>query len=183
VGVSTLVAASGEYSDFQFLMDALAEADGAEAVLDDGARMVAPQVHAYLTRVLYNRRNKVDPLWNTLLVAGPDAAGEPTLGYVDLRGTAFCDDFAATGYGAYMALPLIRERWAPGLDEGAARALLEDCMRVLWARDCRALNRIQIAKVTRGGERAVSEPYVIHAVWDHAAFVKPKAGAETGGSW
>lgn len=183
MGASTLVAASGEYSDFQYLMDLLSELDTGEAVLADGARMKAPEVHAYLTRVLSNRRLKVDPLWNTLLVAGPDAAGEPRLGYVDLRGTAFCDDYAATGYGAYMALPLIRERWAPGMDEGAARALLEDCMRVLWARDCKALNRIQIAKVTRAGETAVSEPYVVHATWDYAAFVQPKAGSDTGGSW
>lgn len=33
------------------------------------------------------------------------------------------------------------------MTEGEARALLEDCLRVLFYRDCRALNRIQIGKV------------------------------------
>lgn len=29
-----------------------------------------PQIYAYLTRVMYNRRNKFDPLWNSLVIAG-----------------------------------------------------------------------------------------------------------------
>lgn len=33
------------------------------------------------------------------------------------------------------------------MSEGEARALLEDCLRVLWYRDTRAFNRIQLAKV------------------------------------
>lgn len=40
------------------------------------------------------------------------------------------------------------------------RALLEDCMRILFYRDCRALNRIQIAKTTAEGT-AVSDPYTV----------------------
>lgn len=46
-----------------------------------------------------------------------------------------------------MALPIMRSRWHEDLTEGEARALLEDALRVLFYRDCRALNRIQIAKV------------------------------------
>ncbi len=138
-------------------------------------------MQSYLTRVMYNRRNKMNPLWNTLCVAGFED-GQPTLGYVDLRGTTFSEDFLATGFGAHMALPLIRERWRADLDEASARTLLEDCMRVLWYRDCRALNKIQIAKVTAAGV-AVSPPFATTAQWTYASFVSPKAGAETGGSW
>lgn len=29
-----------------------------------------PPLPGYLTRVMYNKRNKMNPLWNTLLVAG-----------------------------------------------------------------------------------------------------------------
>jgi 20S proteasome subunit beta 7 len=152
-----------------------------EALLDDNASLSGAEVQSFLTRVMYNRRNKMDPLWNTLCVAGFEE-GKPTLGYVDLRGTTFSEDFLATGFGAHMALPLIRERWRADLDEAAARTLLEDCMRVLWYRDCRALNKIQIAKVTAGGV-AVSAPFATSAKWDYASFVAPKAGVETGGSW
>lgn len=105
-----------------------------------------------------------------------------TLGYTDLRGTAFSDQYAATGYGAYLAMPLIRERWSADMDEASARTLLEDCMRVLWYRDTRALNKIQIAKITGTGA-TISDPYVISAKWDFKSFIKPKADADTGGSW
>jgi 20S proteasome subunit beta 7 len=65
-----------------------------------------------------------------------------TLGTVDMIGTAFSDNFITTGYGTHLALPLIRERWTPEITEGEARVLLEDCMRVLYYRDCRALNKV-----------------------------------------
>ena len=151
-------------------------------MLDDKSALTAPEIRAFLSRVMYNRRNKVDPLWSTVLVAGC-AGGVPSLGYVDLRGTTFSEDFLATGFGAHMALPLIRERWAADMSEAAARTLLEDCLRVLWYRDTRALNKVQIAKVTAGGV-AVSEPFAIAGCkWEFAAFVTPKAGTDTGGSW
>jgi 20S proteasome subunit beta 7 len=150
--------------------------------LDDKSSLTAPEIRSFVSRVFYNRRNKVDPLWNTVLVAGCEG-GVPTLGYVDLRGTTFSEDYLATGFGAHMALPLIRERWAAGMDEAAARTLLEDCLRVLWYRDTRALNKVQVAKVTAAGA-VVSPPFAIaNCQWEFAAFVSPKAGADTGGSW
>lgn len=37
---------------------------------EDGAELDAGEVHHYLTRVMYNRRNKFNPLWNQLVIAG-----------------------------------------------------------------------------------------------------------------
>lgn len=48
---------------------------------DDGHILDTPQVFSYLSRVMYNRRNKFDPLWNSLVVAGCDG-GKPFLGQV-----------------------------------------------------------------------------------------------------
>jgi len=71
------------------------------------------EIHAYLSRVMYGRRNKMDPLWNQLLVAGFDHADKPFLGFVDLQGTTFTDTTLATGYGAYLARPLMRKEYRP----------------------------------------------------------------------
>ena len=38
--------------------------------LDDGRTHSPKEIYSYLGRVLYNRRSKMDPLWNTLVVAG-----------------------------------------------------------------------------------------------------------------
>jgi 20S proteasome subunit beta 7 len=49
----------------------------------------------------------------------------PFLGYVDLIGTAYEENFVSTGFGAYLAIPIIRERWHAALNEAEARTLLE----------------------------------------------------------
>lgn len=181
VGEFSLIAASGEYSDFQYTMDLLHELVLDEHVKDDDAKLTAPEIQSYLSRVCYNKRNKQDPLFNRMIVAG-FKDGKSHLGYVDLYGTTFSDEYIATGYAAHLALPLIRDRWRADMSEGEARALLEDCMRILWYRDTRALNRMTLAKMTAEGA-VISEPYSVDTKWDFRSFVAPKAAADTGGSW
>lgn len=41
-----------------------------EQLIDDDAKLTAPEIHSYLTRIMYQRRNKMDPFWNTIIVAG-----------------------------------------------------------------------------------------------------------------
>ena len=142
-GSYTLVGASGELSDYHALLDKLKGLAQANANCDDGFEHGPAEIYSYLRAVLYQRRNKFDPLWNSLVVGG-FKDGAPFLGSVDLRGTAYEDDVIATGYGSHLALPIMRAKWTPDLDEGEARALLEDCLRVLFYRDCRALNRVQV---------------------------------------
>jgi len=37
---------------------------------DDGNSLGPKEIHSYLTRVMYTRRNKFDPLWNSLVLGG-----------------------------------------------------------------------------------------------------------------
>lgn len=183
VGEGTLVAAGGEYSDFQKLCEMLEELVLEEVCIDDGATRDASEFHAYISRVFYNRRNKMNPLWNAVVVAGHKGKDKtPFLGTVDHIGTTYTDDFIVTGFGHHLALPIIRSRWRADLSEAEARTLIEDCMRVCYYRDCRTINKIQLAKVTSAGV-AISPPYAMETKWDYKSFVDPKAGAEFGGSW
>ena len=147
VNEKCLIGAGGEYSDFQYIQSLLDELRTDDANLADGFTLSPAEIFSYLRVVLYNRRSKFNPLWNNLVVAG-FTGGKPFLGTVDLIGTAFEDDLIATGFGAHLALPLMRkaldETPAHLMEEGVARALLEDCLRVLFYRDCRALNRVQV---------------------------------------
>lgn len=118
-----------------------------EHCYDDDAKLTAPEIHSYLGRISYQRRNKADPFFNKFLVAGVKD-GKSYLGYLDQYATQFEENYSATGFGSQMALPLIRDRWRADMSEAEARRLMEDCMRVLWYRDCKALNRIQIGTVS-----------------------------------
>jgi 20S proteasome subunit beta 7 len=182
VGSSTLIGASGEYSDFQHIISMLNDANTADFCEDDGCFLGPDNIFHYMTRVLYQRRNKQNPLWNTLVVAGVKQDGEKFLGVVDNIATAFQDKFIATGYGEYIAMPLLRTGWEENMSEAKARALLETCMRTLYYRDCRTINRISFAKVTKDGPE-VAEPISLETKWDYELFARPKAGADTDGSW
>jgi 20S proteasome subunit beta 7 len=98
---------------------------------------------------MYARRSKFNPLWNSLIVGGVKN-GEKFLGYVDLQGTTYYSPCIATGFGAHLAIPLMRNACEGGRDANLsaadAKKVLEDCMRVLFYRDCSSFN-----KVFRGG--------------------------------
>lgn len=67
------------------------------------------------------------------------------LGCVDLRGTTWQSDSIATGFGSYLAQPLLRkamEKHGENMTAEQAAKLLDDCMRVLFYRDARSLNRV-----------------------------------------
>ena len=96
------------------------------------------------------------------------------LGQVDLRGGTYLADTIATGYGAYLAIPLLRKRVdgrAHEIDEAEARLIIEESMRVLVYRDARALNRIQVATVTAQGTK-IGEPYELKTEWAFAEDIR-----------
>jgi len=92
---------------------------------------------------MYRRRSKFDPLWNALLVGGVKI-GKSLLALVDLLGVTYSALTLATGYGAYLAQPLLRkavEGREGTLTEHEAQAILEDALRVLFYRDARSVNQ------------------------------------------
>jgi 20S proteasome subunit beta 7 len=70
------------------------------------------------------------------------------LGQVDLQGTSYLSPSIATGFGAYLAQPILRkalEQTPPEtMTEAQARKVIEECLRVLFYRDARSLNRVTI---------------------------------------
>ena len=187
----TVIGASGEHSDFQKICSLLQQKaleETTTTLMDslytqDENQLTAEHTWNYLRMVLYAQRNKFNPYWNDVIVAGQDLQGEPFLGLVYKIGTTVRDKFLATGFGSYLALPLLREKWRPDLTEGEARALLEDCLQVLFYRDCRASAKVQLAKCTKEDGVVLSEPYVIETDWNPQAFGQPTGGLETDGWW
>jgi len=87
----------------------------------------------------------------------------------DLQGTSYQDSTIATGYGNHIARPLLRKYFKGDMSFEEAKALLETCMRVLFYRDARTINRIQIATITGKGAE-ISEPYELSTDWSAGHF-------------
>jgi len=181
VAPKTILAAAGEYSDFQYLKKLCSDLETEDWMHCDGHRMGAGEISSYLGRVMYNRRSKFNPLWNQLIVGGVQH-GQKILKYIDLQGTSFPEDFVATGFGMHLALPIIRKEWKADMTEAEARSLLENCMRILFYRDCVAYNKIQFAVARFDKEVEIGEPYEIDGKWDHSMWIKTSQQALAPGS-
>jgi len=173
VNDSTVYAAGGDIADFQFLQEVINQKQIDEECRDDGFKMKPKALHSWLTRVLYNRRSKFDPLWNTILVGGMQD-GEPFLGYANLQGTAFTESLIATGLGGDLALPVMRraveEKGSPLTKEEARNVILQ-CVRLGYLRDCRAWPQYHIAIITADGAE-VEGPLMIDSDWEYAKTIK-----------
>ncbi|KAI3882247.1 hypothetical protein MKW98_026948 [Papaver atlanticum] len=179
VGKHTLVGASGEISDFQEIMRYLDELILYDNMWDDDNSLGPKEIHNYLTRVMYNRRNKFDPLWNSLVIGGVKN-GKKYLGTVSMLGVHFEDDHIATGFGNHLARPILRAEHSNDMSFEDAVKLLEKCMLVLLYRDRSAINKLQISNITEEGV-TISQPYSLKTFWGLSAFKDPTKGAQ--GSW
>ncbi|KAA8494525.1 Proteasome subunit beta type-4 [Porphyridium purpureum] len=175
VSDACVIGAGGEFSDFQEIKKTMDGVMIEQFCMDDGYVLTPSAIHQYLVRVMYGRRNKMDPLWNQVVMAGFHD-GKATLGMVDQVGSNFESEVIATGYGLYMGLPLLRNAYRPDITVAEAKKLLEDIMRVLFYRDARTSNSIQIAAVTKDGVE-ISEFYDLETKWDYQRFVD---GARSG---
>jgi len=178
VGSHTVVGAGGDISDMQYLFDKLLESVLIkEEYQNDGHTLRAPHIYAYLARVLYNRRCKLNFLWNRLLVAGYDDDKKPFLASADLLGTRFTSPAVATGFGAHLAIPILR-RIAP--DEASVQNITKEeaietvsqCMKVLFYRDARSMNKYSIAVISEEGVDMRHGVELVNQSWRFAESIK-----------
>lgn len=172
VGDSTIIGGSGDMADFHAICDMLTELEVENEEWADGHGLAPQSVHTYVTRVMYNRRTKMNPLWNTLVVGGY-SNGQAFLGYVDKVGVAYTEDTMASGYGAHIALPIMRAAYEenPDMTEEQARNLIERCLKVMFYRDARTINRYQIAVANESGV-TIGDPISLETNWASATRVR-----------
>ncbi|KAK9471070.1 nucleophile aminohydrolase [Dipodascopsis tothii] len=178
VGDETVVGISGDISDMQHIVEMLDNLEIGSNYELYGHTLRAPHIHEYLSRVMYNRRSKMDPLWNAVLVAGTGEDKKPYLAYVDLLGVTYSAPTLATGFGAYLAIPLLRKLVPDEVDcanvtEAQARAAIDECMRVLFYRDARSSDKYAVATVTTdGGVKIESDIKCQDMNWRFARNIK-----------
>jgi 20S proteasome subunit beta 7 len=153
---TSVVGFGGDVSDMQYLDRLLTSLSIHEDYSTNGHTLSASNLHTYLSKVLYKRRSDFNPLWNTLLVAGFDDDGKPFLAYADLLGTTFQSPSLASGFGAHLAQPIMRkvvpdEEASAKLSKEDAVEAIKECMKVLFYRDARSMDKYSIAVVTKEG--------------------------------
>ncbi|ODV92134.1 hypothetical protein CANCADRAFT_82607 [Tortispora caseinolytica NRRL Y-17796] len=180
VGERTVVGISGDISDLQYverLLDQLVVDTSYDCEGTEIANLEPANVYEHLAYVLYGRRNKMNPLWVACVVGGVDSKGECFLGQVDLLGVKYKSPSIATGFGAHMAVPLLR-RLIPDedrfeeIDEKSAVDAIDECMKVLVYRDARALDKYTRVVVTSEGVKITKGVQCEKMNWEFAETIK-----------
>mmetsp|Transcript_122143 Transcript_122143/g.340578 ORF Transcript_122143/g.340578 Transcript_122143/m.340578 type:complete len:148 (-) Transcript_122143:229-672(-) len=136
--------------------------------------MMGPkQYSSYIGRVMYNRRSKFNPLYNEFVIVGKKQDEPAQLAFVDHQGTYFEEEFIATGFGSYLAMPILRNEWTPDISLDAAKALVVKCLQVCFYRDCRAYNRIQFGTCDAQGV-TISESIAMEHFWGHKMWLEKR---------
>ncbi|KAG9225517.1 hypothetical protein PLEOSDRAFT_1079926 [Pleurotus ostreatus PC15] len=173
VGDCTVIGAGGDMSDFQYIQQMLEELVTEEFASQDGHTLGPVEIHEYMSHVMYARRSKINPLWNSLVIGG-FKNGKSFLSYVDLLGTTYTASTIATGYGSMIAQPLLRkavEGNETTLTEEEALKIIESSMRVLFYRDARSINKFQVATITEKGA-TISESRHLETSWSFAEGIR-----------
>lgn len=184
IGKYSLLGASGEMSDFQYLGHLLDELDDDDFLAEDGCHMGPSEYASYIGRVMYNRRSKMNPLYNQFVVVGKKKDEAPFLAFADHQGTYYEEDYIATGFGTYLAMPILRNEWRPDITLDEARAMAVKCMQVCFYRDCQGSPEIQMGVCTPGGV-SIEPPMKIDHKWNYTAWTKNMltTGLATGDTW
>ena len=176
-GDSAIIGFSGDVSDMQYIDRLLESIDIRENYSTHGNTLNAKNLHTYLSKVFYKRRSEFNPLWNHVLVAGFDGDKKPFLSSADLLGTTFSAPHLATGFGAHLAVPILRrlfpeERPLESITKDEAVAALRECIKVLWYRDARSLDKYSLAVITEEGVEIQEDQQVEAQSWAFAEAIK-----------
>ncbi|OJJ47433.1 hypothetical protein ASPZODRAFT_150940 [Penicilliopsis zonata CBS 506.65] len=176
-GDSAIVGFGGDVSDMQHIDRLLNSIDIRENYSSDGNLLNAKNLHTYLSKVFYKRRSEFNPLWNHILVAGFDGDGKPFLSSADLLGTTFSAPHLATGFGAHLAIPILRRLFPEdtpleNISKEQAVEALRECIKVLWYRDARSLDKFSIATVTKDGIEVKEDEKVEAQSWAFAETIR-----------
>ncbi|KAF2740562.1 proteasome component PRE4 [Polyplosphaeria fusca] len=172
-----VVGFGGDVSDMQYLDRLLNSLDVRENYSSSDTPMNAKNLHTYLAKVMYKRRSDFNPLWNHLLIAGLDADEKPFLASADLLGTTFTSPTLATGFGAHLAQPILRrslpdESSVQNVTKEEAVELVKECMKVLFYRDARSMDKYSIAVISKGGVELREDEKLENQSWAFAERIR-----------
>ena len=138
----------------------------ADEIEQDGATfMDARDYYNFIARHNYQRRLKMDPLWCSTVIGGYKKDSKETfLGTVDLYGTKIEHDYVLTGLSLHYCQVLMERGQNPDMTEDEARKLMADCMEVMFCRDKKAHDMVQIVTITEAGV-TMHDPIKIDSKW------------------
>ncbi|KAI5148464.1 20S proteasome subunit beta 7 [Enteropsectra breve] len=153
-------------------------------IREDPRELGPMSIHKFVQRELYQKRSEMKPLELAVIICGIDAQAMKQesshgikntygaedeegrfLGIVNSKGNFWFDQSMATGLASHLILPILRERDYSTLSREEATALAEECMRILFYKDCKASDVVILAFCEEGTQQ-ITEAYPIETNWN-----------------
>ncbi|KAI6180134.1 Proteasome subunit beta [Aphelenchoides besseyi] len=177
VNENVVVGFSGDYADFQWLQNVIERQEEDIKTYHTNTKLTAKGLWNYLTTLLYYRRSQMNPIWNTLVVAGmqPEPTYDnlvPFIGVITNRGVAYETKAVATAMGQ-MILTETMQRDARARDfkynRDEALDLLAKMVEIMKYRDTSATGDYDITTVDAQGV-TLHKPKKVIGNWDVAHY-------------
>jgi len=184
ISENVAIAFSGDHADFQYLKGLIDNKilEYKAEMNDFTAELSAMAMYSWLSWIMYYRRSKFNPLYNSIVVAGTRGSHtdpEPFLGVMNLRGVAYHPKYLATGFGA-MLIQQTMENWyrAAGEKDGktlltkeSAIELMRSCIELAYYRDTSSAPEFDILTIssTDGGVKEVTNIVPVVGKWKQLA--------------
>jgi 20S proteasome subunit beta 7 len=177
ISESTIIGSSGEFSDFQQLEKQLVELSLDDELFNGIDKFFGPEEYAnYLSYIAYEKRNKMNPYWNTTIIGGFNKLNKPILNSVDQFGTKYTGNYLVSGFGLYFAGPIIDKYFEKKseLTKEEAFTAIKEVFKVLFYRDANAGDRIYygLLENTNTGLNYSLLEEKLKTNWEHDLFKK-----------
>ncbi|KHJ48081.1 hypothetical protein D918_01348 [Trichuris suis] len=178
INKKTLIGVGGDYADYQFLQVLIDARESEMKCLEPPGQFNALSLHSWLRSVLYFRRSRLNPFWNSFVVAGVvGPENEPYLGTVNLLGVSYTNKYVATGLGSYLVQQLLenalskRKEEASSLSRKDAMQLMRECIEILYERDTLAHYEYEVGVVDKEG-CTIYPHLTVSGKWDYATSIQ-----------
>ena len=174
---------TGDYADFQNTINEIEEHISENDLNNDAHTLTPDAIFSYTHRNIYHRRSEFKPVLCELIFIGytqTTAGNKITCGAIDTIGTKWTDTCVALGYGAYICIPIMRAAMAKCLTDGhnpltssltrnQALQVIEQCLKELFYREARSINRFLIHEITESGVN-ILPPVTYETTWNSKGF-------------
>jgi len=172
---NVLLTYTGDVADFQNIQEYMEEVQRESDMTDDGSDYGPVEYFNMIERMMYNRRSKGNPFWNTLVVAGFDEnSGKPFLGQVDSKGSSFETNLVGTGFGGFLVHPLMeREMEKLGTNlptKQEAQNIMERALKVLHYRDKSTYNKWSVGTAEKNSS-SIEQSRELETNWEIAKLI------------
>ena len=173
VSDNVIIGSSGDYADLQQMLKKLKDKHDLDCISEDYQEFLGPKDYLkWLAAVQFNKRMRVDPFWNSHIVAGIDKeTGEKYLGTVDIHGNNYEGNYLCTGIAAYFCKRILSEGVTEETTFEQAKEIINKCFTTLYYRDKFQSDNIELVTIEDGPNVTFHDPYTLESEWSYGFTV------------